>query len=262
MSVILAVHAHPDDIEIFAGGTLTLLAQRGHSISIVTMTPGDCGTAECSPEQISAIRQREAANSAALVGAAYACAGFRDLAVFNDDRSRRTVVEVLRRFAPDLLLTASPVDYLTDHEVTGLLVRDACFAAPARNYATGATNPAAPLPAIPTLYFVDPLGGCDREGARIIPDFVVDVTGVFEQKKAMLAKHESQRNWLLKHHGMDDYMEMMEAQTRATGALAGVPLGEGFRQYRGHPYPQAPLLQRLLGGFVHELRTHGAVAPP
>lgn len=104
---IVTIHAHPDDIEILAGGTLALLAQRGHSISMVTMTPGDCGAADCSPEQISAIRQREAGNSAALIGAAYACAGFCDLVVFNDDRSRRTVVEVLRRSAPDLVLTAS-----------------------------------------------------------------------------------------------------------------------------------------------------------
>lgn len=145
--------------------------------------------------------------------------------------------------------------------MTALLVRDACFAAPVRNYATGAANPAAPLPGIPTLYFMDPIGGCDREGVRVTPDFVVNVTDVFEKKEAMLGKHESQRDWLLKHHGVNNYVKMMEAHTSATGALAGVPLGEGFRQYRGHPYPQAPLLQQLLDGFVRQVRMHPAASP-
>ncbi len=244
---ILAIHAHPDDIEILAGGTLALLAERGHDLSMVTMAPGDCGAEEYSPEEIAAIRQREAADSASLIGARYYCAGFRDLAIFDDDASRRRVVEVLRQTAPELVLTASPVDYLCDHEITSLLVRDACFAAPVRNYGTGAAQPAAPLPAIPSLYFMDPLGGCDRSGAPIRPDFIVDVAATFEKKKAMLARHESQRNWLLKHHGVDDYLAMMEAQTRARGALAGVPLGEGFRHYIGHPYPQARLLESLVG---------------
>ena len=82
---ILAIHAHPDDVEILAGGTLALLASKGHSITIATMTPGDCGTKEYPADEISAIRRREAAASAAMIGAEYICAEFRDLAVFNDD---------------------------------------------------------------------------------------------------------------------------------------------------------------------------------
>ena len=95
---------------------------------------------------------------------------------------------------------------------------------------------------------MDPVGGCDRNGVRVPPDFVVKVASTFETKKAMLARHESQRNWLRRHHGVDDYLEMMEAQTRACGALIGAPFGEGFRHYIGHPYPRTPLLEQLLGG--------------
>jgi len=247
MSRILAIHAHPDDVEILAGGTLALLAQRGHSITIVTMTPGDCGTTEYTAEEISAIRRREAAAAAALIGAAYRCAEFRDLAIFNDDPSRRRVTEILREYRPELVLTASPVDYLCDHEVTSTLVRDACFAAPAPNYRTGAPAPKPPLPAIPHLYFMDADGGVDREGNPILPDFVVNVQATFELKKQMLAQHQSQREWLMKQHGMDDYMITMEEWTRQTGQRAGIALGEGFRLYKGHPYPQTPLLEQLLG---------------
>ncbi len=244
---VLSIHAHPDDAEILAGGTLALLAARGHHVTIVTMTPGDCGSAEHSPEEIAAIRREEARSAAALIGAEYFCAGFRDLAIFSDDPSRRRVVELLRRTRPDIVLTASPADYMCDHEATSLLVRDACFAAPAPNYRTHAEPPAPPLPAIPHLYFMNPDTGADREGVTVRPDFVVNVESVFASKREMLACHASQRAWLLKHHGMDDYLETMEEWTRACGALAGFPFGEGFRQYKGHPYPETPLLQELLG---------------
>jgi hypothetical protein len=63
----------------------------------------------------------------------------------------------------------------------------------------------------------------------------------------MLAEHRSQRNWLLKQHGMDDYLAQMERWTRESGRRAGLELGEGFRRYKGHPYPQTTLLEQLLG---------------
>src|SRR5215831_11683672 len=123
----LAIHAHPDDVEILAGGTLAMLAERGHDIAIATMTPGDCGSRERTAEEIAAVRRREAAEAAAKIGASYTCLEFRDLAIFHDDASRRRVVETLRAHRPQVVLTASPVDYLCDHEITSALVRDACF---------------------------------------------------------------------------------------------------------------------------------------
>ena len=247
---ILAIHAHPDDVEILAGGTLARLSAAGHQITIVTMTPGDCGSRDHSSEETAAMRRAEAARSAARIGARYRCAEFRDLSIFDDDASRRRVTELLRQIAPDLVLTASPVDYLCDHEATSRLVRDACFGAPTPNYATGAHNPAPPLGSIPHLCFMDPIGGVDREGLPLPPDFFVNVTQQMEIKTAMLAEHASQREWLLKHHGIDDYLETMKAWTRDNGMRAGVEYAEGFRRYKGHPYPQSPLLEELLGAAV------------
>ncbi|MEO7653464.1 MAG: PIG-L family deacetylase, partial [Bryobacteraceae bacterium] len=239
---ILAIHAHPDDVEILAGGTMALLAAAGHSLTIVTMTPGDCGSAELEPDAIASLRRTEAASAAALISAEYRCAEFRDLAIFNDDASRRRIVEVLRRAKPDLILTSSPIDYMCDHEATSALVRDACFAAPARNYGTRDFQSKPPLAAIPHLYFMQPIGSVDRDDAPVQPDFFVNVETMFEKKTQMLARHSSQREWLRKHHGIDDYLEMMERWTRETGRRAGVALAEGFRRYKGHPYPQTPLL--------------------
>jgi len=138
---------------------------------------------------------------------------------------------------PDIVITASPVDYHCDHEATSVLVRDACFGAPAPNYRTGGDAPV--MRAIPHLYFCDPDEGMDRDGNVVVPEFVVNVEAYMERKSAMLACHESQRNWLKKHHGMDNYIETMQQWTRERG-------GEGFRQYKCHPYPRTPLLQDLL----------------
>jgi LmbE family N-acetylglucosaminyl deacetylase len=249
---IVAIHAHPDDLEILAAGTLAHLARQGHEITLVTMTPGDCGTAEYDSETIAAIRRKEAAEAAKLIpGAEYICAEFRDLAIFNDDSSRRRVTELLRVTRPDIVITASPIDYHCDHEATSVLVRDACFGAPAPNYKSG---DAPVLKAIPHLYFADPDEGRDREGNTVMPHFLVDVSEHIDLKKEMLGRHESQRVWLQKHHGMDNYIETMEQWTRERGQLAGIPYAEGFRQYRCHPYPQSPRLQDLLGPLVRPVK--------
>jgi LmbE family N-acetylglucosaminyl deacetylase len=242
---ILSIHAHPDDAEILAGGTLALLAQRGHEVTIVTMTPGDKGSKTLSPEEIADVRRQEGATAASLIGARYRCAEFRDLEIFSDDASRRRIVELLRQEKPDIVLTSSPADYLCDHEATSLLVRDACFAAPAPNYRTGGDIGAPPLDHIPHLYFMDAIGGMDREGRPIMADFIVDVSSTFDIKREMLAAHVSQRTWLQAHHEMDDYIETMERWTRVCGQRGGIELGEGFRHYKGHPYPESPLLEEL-----------------
>ena len=247
---ILAIHAHPDDVEILAGGTMALLTAAGHQVTIISMTPGDCGSADTPGEEIAAIRRHEAAAAAAGIGAEYRCAEFRDMAIFSDDSSRRRVVEILRKTDPDLILTSAPADYMADHEATSALVRDACFAAPARNYDTRDAAPAAPIQAIPHLYFMDPVGGVDRDDRPAAADFYVDIKGVFDKKIAMVACHKSQREWLLKHHGIDDYLAMTERFAREMGRRSGVELAEGFRRYKGHPYPQSPLLEQLLGGHV------------
>src|ERR1035437_343846 len=149
MANILAIHAHPDDAEILAGGTLALLAGLGHAVTIATLTPGDCGSRELGPEEIAAVRRREAANAAALIGARYLCLEMRDLAIFPDDASRRRVTETLRKTRPDLVLTASPVDYLCGRKAARAWARPACSGAPAPTCLTrmGAQEP--PLDRIP-----------------------------------------------------------------------------------------------------------------
>lgn len=247
MAVILAIHAHPDDIETLGAGTLAVLAGLGHTVKIATVTAGDCGSDQTPPEETARIRKAEAAAAAALIGADYACGDVPDLCVFNDDPTRRRVTELVRWSGADIVLTASPADYHPDHEAVSVLVRDACFAASVPNYATGQ---AAPLAGIPHLYFMDPIGGRSRDGVRVVPDFGVAMAAVFDTKRAMLAAHVSQDAWVAKQHDIPNHLASMEAWCRRRGRDFGVEMAEGFRQYRHHPYPRTPRLQELLGEAV------------
>jgi LmbE family N-acetylglucosaminyl deacetylase len=128
-------------------------------------------------------------------------------------------------------------------------VRDACFAAGAPNYRTGT---APPLASVPHLYFTDPVGGRDRDGRRVAPDFAVDITSTFETKRRMLGAHESQTSWLAKQHDLADPVGAMAAWSRRRGRDFGVDAAEGFRQYRNEPYPRTPRLQELVGAALLE----------
>ena len=244
MATILAIHAHPDDIEHLGAGTLALLAKAGHAIRIVTATAGECGSAGPDLAATAAIRKGEAAAAAAMIGATYRCADLADLGVFNDDPSRRRITEMLRWAEADIVITASPADYHPDHEAISVLACDACFAASVPNYATG---PAAPLPGIPHLYFMDPITGRDRDGEWIAGDFGVDIAATFDTKAAMLSAHESQHAWVAKQHGIDDHLGAMRAWSHRRGREFGCDVAEGFRQYVHTPYPRTPLLQALVG---------------
>jgi N-acetylglucosamine malate deacetylase 1 len=244
---VLAIHAHPDDVEIQCAGTLARLKQLGCRISIATMTPGDLGSAELPPDEIAAVRRGEAQRSAELLGADYRCLEFRDLSILVDNDGRRRVTETLRKSAADIVITAPPVDYMSDHEFTSRLVRDACFAAPVPHYRTHAWDPAPPLAQIPHLYYVDPLEGIDHLGQPIEPGFILDISATIELKLQMLACHASQREWLRRQHGLDEYLDGCRRWSAKRGEQIGTAYGEAFTQHLGHPYPHDNLLAELLG---------------
>lgn len=245
---ILAIHAHPDDVEFQCAGTLALLKEQGCEIVIATMTAGDLGSAELEPEVISRIRRGEAQRSAALLGAEYLCLEFGDLSIEVNNDGRRRVTECLRRARPDIVLTAPPVDYMADHEVTSRLVRDACFSASVPFYRTEQWDPAPPTDRIPHLYYVDPIEGVDWFGQPVPYDFIVDISRTFELKLQMLACHDSQRVWLRRQHGVDEYLESCRRWSATRGQAIGAAYGEAFRQHLGHPYPHDNLLLKTLQG--------------
>jgi N-acetylglucosamine malate deacetylase 1 len=245
--VALSVLAHPDDAEFLCAGSLIRLArEHGWEIHIASMTAGDCGSAELPAEEIGRVRRAEGARAAARVGGRYHCLEERDLLVFYNESTLAKVTRLLRQVRPRLVFTHSPSDYMLDHEVTSAVVRAAAFAAPIPNFlADRGLGPV--LGHIPHLYYCDPIEGKDPLGREVPPGFCIDVGTVLEEKAAMLASHASQREWLLKHHGIDQYVQAMRDWGAARGRACGVACAEGFRQHRGHSYPQDNLLGDLLG---------------
>jgi len=248
---VLAVGAHPDDVEIMWSGTLFALHQLGHEVHVASLTLGDCGSVELSAEEIRRIRHHEAMKACEVLDATYHHAGFDDLCIFNDDNSNRRVTALLREVDPWMVITHSPNDYMSDHEMTSLLVRNACFNASIPNYETKAGAAACTLN-IPYLYYAQPMEGIDIFGKKVTPQFYVDISGVMQQKLEMLACHESQRNWLRAHHGMDEYMESMRRFNSSLGQRASkvsgrlISYAEAFRQHRGHAYPDDNVITTFL----------------
>jgi len=253
---VLGLGAHPDDVEINCSGTLRQLQKLGMEIHVATMTLGDCGSRELSRQEIATKRRLEAEKACALLGATFHYVGSSDFCIFNDDVHNRRVTALFRNVAPDIVFTHSPVDYLLDHETTSTLGRNACFYAPVSNYDTSQYTSAAPVRQVPHLYYFDVMQGMDIFGKRVAPEFYVDVSDEVDFKSEMLAQHASQREWLLAHHGMDDYLIAMKSWAAARGAEATaagkqkVTYAESFRQHQGHAYPHNNVLQELLSERV------------
>ena len=243
---VLGIFAHPDDAEIMAAGTLSLLKKAGWSVHIATMTPGDKGSSEYSRGEISLIRTAEAISSASLLEGSYHCLEFEDIYLMYDRHTINKTTALIRMVKPDMVLTASPADYMGDHEMTSKIVQTACFSSGIKNMEI--SEPC--LENTPALYYCDPMDGRDIMGKDVQPTFYVDITEEMPLKEKMLACHESQRSWLKKHHKMDEYILAMKRFSAKRGAEVNLPYAEGYRQHLGHGYPQENLLQEVLGNLV------------
>jgi len=242
----MAIGAHPDDVEFMCAGTLFLLKEAGFDCHITTVAAGDCGSAEHPPEEIMRIRHGEAQDAAAVLGASYSCLDERDCRIFTGSATLNKAVEEIRRAAPDVVFTHFPSDYMVDHEETSRIVRSAIFTVTIPNFSTGAEGPAAILANMPHLYYWAPMEGVDIFGSEVRCQFYVDITDVMDRKEQMLACHKSQRNWLLKQHGVDEYINAMKENARKSGELAGVKYAEGFTQHKGHAYHKTNLLAKYV----------------
>lgn len=240
----LAFLAHPDDAEFLCAGTLIRLWEAGWSIHIATATAGDCGSMTEDAWKISAIRTGEASKSAAMIEATYHCLGELDVRVVYDKPTLQKVIDLFRRVAPAVVFTHAPKDYMMDHEMVSLLARAASFGYGAPNVST---VPRHPDSVVPHLYYCDPIEGIDPLGHEVEPTTLIDISAHMEKKRAMLACHASQREWLRAHHGMDEYLESMKRHAKRRGEPAGLTYAEGFVQHRGHAHPRNDLLAELLG---------------
>lgn len=216
---VLAVGAHPDDLEILCGGTLARFVREGHEVVMCHAAKGDKGSFVHTSEEIARIRGAEARRAAEVAGAQYATLGFSDGEINAADvEQQHAVVELVREVRPDLILTHSPGDYHSDHNETSRLVFDCSFHATLPLYVTDRPHGDTVAP----IYYTETIAGVGFD-----PTEYVDVTDVIDVKAAMLEAHESQLTWLRDHDGVD-IVEQMKAGARFRGVQCGVRYAEGF----------------------------------
>ena len=121
---ILAIGAHPDDIEIACSGTLAKCAARGDKVFVCHVSNGDLGHVIIPPEELGEMRKGEAKAAGALAGIEVLWGGCHDVRIYADDKETRDkLVDVIRYAQPDLIITHNPDDYMPDHTAVSKLAR-------------------------------------------------------------------------------------------------------------------------------------------
>ena len=214
---VLAVGAHSDDMDLFSGGTLALYVAAGATVGICCVTDGRTGGKAESPEELAEMRRTEFLESAAVIGAETFWLGIFDGTAMNDLETRRILMEIIRSFRPDLIITHPPNDYHPDHIATSDLVVGASFAARV---------------GVSPVLFVDTESGHD-----FLPDEYVDVTEVWDQKVRMLDAHHSQYDGWVNPHTGDAENWLVDRATvlgRFRGLQCQVRYAEAFKVFQAH----------------------------
>lgn len=227
---VLAVAAHPDDIEFLMAGTLLLLAERGWTLHYLNLASGNCGSSVTNSAETRRIRQREAQAAARILGAQWHRWLVDDAQIFYADRVIRQVAAVVREVQPTILLTQSPEDYMEDHMNACRIAVTAAFVRGMPNYYSIPRRPVTTREV--TIYHALPHGLRDGLRRRIVPGAFVDVSSVRERKRAALAAHQSQKAWLDATQGMDSYLDAMDDMARAVGRMSKrFKFAEGWRRH-------------------------------
>jgi N-acetylglucosamine malate deacetylase 1 len=214
---ILAFGAHPDDVELFAGGTLAKMAARGYATGIVDMTRGELGT-----RGTPALRAREAREAARVLGLKVReNLGLPDGSISITSQSRLLVIRMLRKYRPEIVLVHHWDERHPDHTSTSHLVTQAAHHAGLAKIQTGQKRfrPNA------ILYFMLP--------AHQLPSFVVDVSDFTERRQAAIRSYRSQlfdpeRREPATYLSHPEFLTQVENIHSYYGALIGKARGEGF----------------------------------
>ncbi|MCE7070732.1 MULTISPECIES: bacillithiol biosynthesis deacetylase BshB1 [Dyadobacter] len=226
---ILAITAHPDDVELCCAGTLLSQIALGKKVGIVDLTRGELGT-RGTPEG----RIQEAKNAAAIMNIAVRDnVGLADGFFANNEAHQKAIIPYIRKYQPDIVITNAVTDRHPDHGRAGQLVSDSCFYSGLRMVKTfdeqgneqEAWRPRQVFHTVQDRY--------------ITPDFIVDITHVHDKKVEAIRAFESQ--FFVPSYNSDepqsyisspDFLEFVIARAREMGHAIGVTFGEGFTTSR------------------------------
>ncbi len=223
---ILAFAAHPDDVEMSCGATMAKYASQGKKVGIVDFTRGQMGT-RGTPE----LRLKEAAKSAEILNlSARENLGFEDIYFTNDIEHQLRVVEMIRKYQPDIIYANAQKDRHPDHEKAASIVKTAVFLSGLTKLETlldgEKQEPWRPR----TVYHY-------IQSTMLEPDFVEDVSGYWEQRNKSIYAFASQVH-MPNAKGPEtfisspEFMLMLDARGKMLGQSIGAAFGEGFNTNR------------------------------
>ena len=218
----LAIGAHPDDVELAAGGTVARLVAEGKQVALLDLTRGELGTRGSAE-----LRDREAAAAASMLGVTTRLnAGLPDGALQDNDEQRRVLVRYIRHLRPRIVLGNAHYDRHPDHGNAAKLIKEACFLAGLRRIETEWEGvPQGPFRPQKLYHYV--------QDHWIHPSFVVDITDYLEAKLQAIRAYGSQfYNPESKepetYISRPEFWEHITARAREHGHLVNVRYGEGF----------------------------------
>jgi bacillithiol biosynthesis deacetylase BshB1 len=245
---VLAFGAHPDDVELFCGGTVIRLGELGYSTAVVDLTRGEKAS-HGTPED----RARETAAASVALGLAFRDnVGLPDTELAVTQPQLAAVVAALRRRRPEIVLAPWIEDRHPDHVVASQLVTRAAMLAGVRNFAPETGERFVPRQ---LLYYA--------MRHRMAPSFVVDTSSVAARKALAIACYASQ---LARGPGEDPTLisapgaaAAIEARDRYFGSMIGTPYGEPLRtaavmgivdpirHFRDNPFADAHAFEPVIG---------------
>ena len=219
---ILAFGVHPDDVELSCTGVLLVEKNNGNKTGIIDLTAGELGT-----RGTGEIRKTEAAKAAKILGVDIReNLGMADGFLQNDEAHQRKIITVLRTYQPEIILCNAPEDRHPDHGRSSKLVADAAFLSGLQKIQTehNGVEQGAWRPKYVFRYIQDRF---------LQPDFVVDITDVFEQKIEAIRAYKTQfhntnLNEPQTYISTPDFLDSVIYRHKWFGKMIGVKYAEGF----------------------------------
>ncbi|WP_203258597.1 bacillithiol biosynthesis deacetylase BshB1 [Hyunsoonleella ulvae] len=224
---ILAIGAHPDDVELGCGATVAKEVANGKTVGIIDLTQGELGT-----RGTAETRKVEAVNAATILGVALRLnMGFADGFFVNDKSHQLAIITKLRKYQPDIVLCNAIDDRHIDHAKGSKLVSDACFLSGLVKIETKDEHGKVQQPWRPKFVYHY------MQWKNLEPDIVVDVSGFVDTKmKAVLAYETQFYSEKSKEPetpiSSKNFTDSVLYRARDLGRLIGTEAGEGFNVER------------------------------